>query len=267
MNTAAADQAYALTRSVNVDQVLAQRGAYAASLNAAAAAMRVASTFGDVRITLDRDRSHKGSTHHWPDQDAVDEMLRRHDAAAWWNLLKDTGLYSFLDAEGRETWKKNLETGEHPAFLEANVIATFRLLHDQRGIIFERGVTSLFRTLSWDYKTNSPRKFGTRLIITHAIDHHGYLSFRFASTLDDLIRVMSVIDKRPEPDSARAGAYRHLQSLGWPKQANNVSLADLVQLRGFKNGNCHLTFLRLDVVEEMNRILARNHPNALPHAD
>jgi hypothetical protein len=91
MTTAAADQAYALTRSVNVDQVLAQRGAYAASLNAAAAAMRVASTFGDVRITLDRDRSHKGSTHHWPDQDAVDEMLRRHDAAAWWNLLKDIG--------------------------------------------------------------------------------------------------------------------------------------------------------------------------------
>lgn len=267
MTAAAADQSYALTKSVNVDQVLAQREAYAASLNAAAAAMRTAASYGDVRITLDRDRCRKANTYHWPDQDAVDELLRRHDAAAWWNLLKDTGLYSFLDAEGRETWKTNLDTGEHPAFLEANVVATFQLLNDQRGAIFERGVTALFRALSWDYKTNSPRKFGKRLVITHAVSFFDHVSDRFANTLDDLIRVMSIIDKKPEPDSARAGAWRHLQSLGWPRKANNVTVADLVQLRGFKNGNCHLTFLRLDVVEEMNRILARNHPNALPPAD
>ena len=265
--TTAAQESCALTKSVNIDQVLAQRDAYARSLNAAAVAMRNAGMHGDVRITLDRDRSRKGSTHHWPDQDAVDEMLRRHDAAAWWNLLKDTGLYSFLDAEGRETWKRTLETGEHPAVLEANVVATFQLLNDQRSAIFERGVTALFRSLSWDYRTNSPRRFGKRLVITHAVEHLDYVSFRFANTLDDLIRVMSIIDKKPEPDSARAGAYRHLQSLGWPKKANNITIADLVQLRGFKNGNCHLTFLRLDVVEEMNRILARNHPNALPPAD
>lgn len=34
-------------------------------------------------------------------------------------------------------------------------------------------------------------------------------------------------------------------------------------LRWFKNGNGHLTFSRPDLVEAMNRILAKHYPNAL----
>jgi hypothetical protein len=72
---------------------------------------------------------------------------------------------------------------------------------------------------------------------------------------------------QPQPDSARAGAYRQLQALGWTTTTNNVFLVDLLQLRGIKNDNCRLTFLRLNIVHDMSRILARNHPNALPPAD
>jgi len=38
---------------------------------------------------------------------------------------------------------------------------------------------------------------------------------------------------------------------------------DYFHLRWFKNGNGHLTFKRADLVEQMNRILAKHYPNAL----
>jgi len=32
--------------------------------------------------------------------------------------------------------------------------------------VFERGVINVFKELSWDFKTNSPCKFGAKIIVT-----------------------------------------------------------------------------------------------------
>lgn len=39
---------------------------------------------------------------------------------------------------------------------------------------------------------------------------------------------------------------------------------DYLHLRWFKNGNGHITFKRPDLVEQMNLILAKHYPHALP---
>ena len=130
--------------------------------------------------------------------------------------------------------------------------------------MFERGVVDVFRSLSWDFKTNLPVRFGKRLILTHIVDtpwcyarasHHG------CNRLDDLLRVMAVLDKKPEADFRRA-AYHQLNTANWPKSGDYAF--PHFSVRGFKNGNAHLTFTRPDLVDELNRILARQHPNALP---
>lgn len=41
---------------------------------------------------------------------------------------------------------------------------------------------------------------------------------------------------------------------------------DLFEIKGFLNGNAHITFLRPDLVDRMNQILAKHYPNALPPA-
>lgn len=266
MNAAAPAPENGLTKSVDVDVVIATRKAYADGLNAAAVAMREAGKHGDVTLIIPA-IGRRNRTFYWPGQEAVDEMVRRYDAAAWWRLLKDSGLYSFLDATGREAWKKNLDEGEHPELTEENLRSTFGMLYEQRGEMFERGVIALFRSLNWDYKTNAPCLFGKRLVVERAVEGQGFdfATFRFGNELDDLIRVMSILDDKPEPDSAGPqGAWQKLRAVGWPRKTKDAQLDGYVSVRGFKNGNAHLTFLRLDLVEKMNKILARHYPNALP---
>lgn len=49
-----------------------------------------------------------------------------------------------------------------PAVSEANILSTFEQLHQSKGEVFERGAINVFKGLSWDFKSNSPCKFGKR---------------------------------------------------------------------------------------------------------
>lgn len=140
-----------------------------------------------------------------------------------------------------------------------NIEATFTHLYGARGGMFERGVLACFRRLSWDYRTNQPFKFGKRIIVKYLLSQ-GSTNHRVTNELDDLIRVFCVLDGKPEPDH-RHGAY----ALVWNARHERRTEAenDYLHLRWFKNGNGHLTFKRLDLVEKINVILAKHYPNAL----
>jgi hypothetical protein len=277
--------------AVDVDAILAKRRAYVGHLEAAAVCLRKAGEYGDGKLEV-RSGGGRWGTKYFPEPEAVAHMVRNFDGAQWQHLLTASGLWTFLDTTAREAWTTHIREGTHPELNAENVRSTFAMLYEQRGEMFERGVVAIFRSLSWDYKTNLPVRFGKRLVITHALDPRGpYVSHTFCNKLDDLIRVMSVLDNSPEPDH-RNGAWHNLHAglngKEWPTTTNNIVLpapanggpqcdggrrcdvdtgaAGFFSLRGFKNGNCHLTFLRQTLVDEMNRILARHHPNALPPA-
>jgi hypothetical protein len=38
----------------------------------------------------------------------------------------------------------------------------------------------------------------------------------------------------------------------------------MIKIRCGSNGNGHVQFLRLDLVEQLNKIVAKHHPGALP---
>lgn len=195
----------------------------------------------------------------------VDKMIKEVDGKAWIFLIEQSGMKSFMDAKAREDWNKAIDKGEAPVLTMANIEATFTALLGARGDMFERGVIALFRNLSWDYKTNSPRMLGKRIILRYCVESYGYVSHNGANSLDDLIRVMSVLDGKPEPDH-RHGSYYTLKAAGWPKNGP-ATLHDMLSVRGFKNGNAHVTFLRTDLVDAMNKIIAKHHPNVLPPAE
>ena len=137
--------------------------------------------------------------------------------------------------------------------------------------MFDRGVVNVFRSLSWDYKTNEPRMFGERLILenmTHYDSGRGDLyrvSFDSGRTarLDDLTRVLMVIDGKPEPDS-RSGWYSRLNAAQRDRRQDVED--DYLFARYFIKGTVHVRFKRMDLVEQMNAILAKHHPNALAAA-
>ena len=193
------------------------------------------------------------------------------DVAAWDKLLHASGLWTFMDAKTRQRWCDDLEKRHVPELTEETIAATFRGLYAQRQDMFEQGVVEIFRGLSWDYKTNCPCKLGRRIILRNAVDAWGtgakcYVSgprYEAGNKLDDLLRVMHILDGQPEPDH-RQGSFALLREAPGPVQRQVTGLHGMISLRGFKNGNAHLTFLRMDLVDKLNEIVAKQCPRVLP---
>lgn len=208
----------------------------------------------------DRSGPRSGISHSGAD-DIRQLVVRGIDCGAWAYLMAQSGLRSLMDATAREKWDKAIAAGEVPELTEANVRSTFKMLHDSRGDMFERGVIACFKALSWQYKTNLPQKFGRRMVVTYLTGG----GFTKCDQLDDLVRVLSVLDGKPEPDHRR-GIYAALSAAGlngWPCKAGTVE-TEYLSIRTFKNHNGHITFKRPDLVEKMNRIIAKHYPGALP---
>jgi len=197
------------------------------------------------------------------------------DCNAWQYLMHESGLRSLMDAAARKKWDEAIMNGDVPEFTESNVRSTFGMLHDARGEMFDRGVIACFKALSWDYKTNLPQKFGKRIVLTYvrsqvssagrygsAGTSLGHVTFSKGDMLDDLSRVMTVLDGKPEADSARKGWYGRLMACD--KTTDPDAADDYLSVRSFRNGNGHVTFKRLDLVDRMNKIIAKYHPDALP---
>lgn len=202
-----------------------------------------------------------------PGGDAFERIRRELDAGGWAYLMRESGLRTFMDAQARRDWDSNLYEGKDvPALTPENVAATFTTLNESRADLFERGVINCFRRLSWDYKTNNPRKFGKRIIVNSLARTDGrwlWFSHDTCSQLDDLARVFHVIDGKPEPDH-RNGYWQRLEDAA--KASAPIIQDDYCSVRWYKRGTGHLTFKRPDLVERLNQILAKHHPNALPAA-
>lgn len=259
-----------LVKSVSVDNMVNQRAAVIARVRTAldllaeAETIAAAAHIGFPRLVLDNSFAFRygtavtGFACKLPD--AIEEITKHVDAAGWRYLLDESGLRSLMDATARATWNKAIGDGEFPELTLANVRSTFAALHEARGDMFERGVIACFRRLSWEYKTNLPALFGKRIII-QLKGSWGHLHHRTADELDDLMRVFHVLDGKPEADH-RNGIYALVAAAESRKEA--FAENDYLAMKWFKKGTGHITFKRLDLIERMNRIIAKHYPGALP---
>lgn len=202
------------------------------------------------------------------DDDAVATVMKRLDANAWQHLLHESGIRTLMDATARKEWDDKIANADVPELTAENIKATFGMLYQNRGEIFERGVVKVFRDLSWCYKTNRPFAFGKRIVIRflrHSVTGNGsslgWPNDGVCNKLDDLLRVFSVLDGKPEPD--HRGGFYHLLYGEDRRNQREVENA-YMQVRSFRNGNGHITFKRPDLVTKMNQILAKHFPAMLP---
>ena len=144
---------------------------------------------------------------------AMKAITRNLDRGIWRDLMKKSGMLSIMDAQARDQWYRNLEGDGIPAVSEANILSTFEQLHLNKGDVFERGVINVFKGLSWDYKSNSPCKFGKKIIVTGLVkyDRWGFgLNWGWRrDRLSDLERMLMLLDGKPVPD-IRADFTRRL---------------------------------------------------------
>ena len=197
---------------------------------------------------------------------AIKAIICNLDRSIWRDLMKKSGMISLMDAQAREQWYNSLEKDEIPAVSEENILSTFEQLHLNKGEVFERGVINVFKGLSWDFKTNSPCKFGAKIIVTGLIkyDQWGFgLDWGWQrDRLADLERVLMLLDGKPVPDN-RADVTRRLADHIHENRHSNRYEDGMFAIKYFQKGTAHITFKRQELVDKLNDIIARHSPGML----
>lgn len=102
---------------------------------------------------------------------AMKAITRNIDRSIWKNLMNKSGMQALMDAQARDEWYNSLESGDIPAISNANIVSTFEQLHQSKAEVFERGIINVFKSLSWDYKSNSPCMFGKKIIVDGLVQY------------------------------------------------------------------------------------------------
>lgn len=198
---------------------------------------------------------------------AMKAITRNLDRSIWRELMKKSGMLSLMDAEARNQWYNSLEKDDIPAISEENILNTFEQLHLSKGDVFERGAINVFKGLSWDYKSNSPCKFGKKIIVTGLVkcDRRGFgLSWGWQrDRLADLERMLMILDGKPVPDN-RADVTRRLGDHIHENRHSNHYEDEMFAIKYFQKGTAHIVFKRPELVDKLNDIIARHYPGALP---
>ncbi len=189
------------------------------------------------------------------------------DRSIWRDLMKKSGMISLMDAAARDEWNRNLELDDIPAISEENIITTFKQLHSNKSEVFERGVINVFKSLSWDYKSNSPCKFGKKIIVNGLVNYSrwGYnlTGGKRRDQLADLERMLNLLDGKTVPENRNdlgVRLDRHIDA----QRTSEVFEDDYFSIRYFQKGSGHITFKRQDLTEKMNNIVAKHYPGMLP---
>lgn len=204
------------------------------------------------------------------------------DRNIWQRLFALTNVETLMDHKTRrELWERL----EHPRFYARqpndseslppltaeNIEATFGHVRSQVPEYFERGVEAVYQALSWDHKTNEPSRIGSKLIVNGAFYNWPRRMQGDTITLDrneslhDLERVLCVIDGQPGPvNGSGLRSMSHLKWGTWYEVPSPSGGTPLMRLKVFRTGTTHVEILNKEHVNELNRIMARRHPGAIP---
>ena len=197
---------------------------------------------------------------------AIKAITQNIDRSIWKDLMNKSGMLALMDAQARDEWYNSLEKDDIPAVSEENILSTFDQLHQSKAEVFERGIINVFKGLSWDYKSNSPCKFGKKIIVDGLVQYDRWgFHFRHGrrrEQLADLDRMLNLLDGKPVPKNRNDFSVRldaHIR-----KQHASVFEDEYVEIRYFQKGTGHIIFKRSDLIDKMNGIVARYFPATLP---
>lgn len=198
---------------------------------------------------------------------AMKAITRNLDRGIWRDLMKKSGMLSVMDAQARDQWYNSLEKDDIPAVSEKNILSTFEQLHQNKGEVFERGVINVFKGLSWDFKSNSPCKFGKKIIVNGLVKHDrwgfGLNRGWQRDSLADLERMLMLLDGKPVPDN-RADVTRRLSDHIHENRHSNCYEDQMFAIKYFQKGTAHISFKRSELLDKMNNIVAKHFPSMLP---
>lgn len=276
--------AYAPIPSISIDALLAARDELLATLVAfderLAKATEAIGRFDVRSITVElaflsgRELRFTGFEGHRLE---TEDARREIDRSVWEALFRRSGLDDLMDKQTRDDFYSGLHGRAHydgrtehpPALTRENIEATMRGIGARADEFFGKAVESVYRRLSWNYKTNAPYRLGERMIVSTAYeywqtpDSTGCLSHLRPETLGDLYRCLCVVAGEPLPTHTTGlGALKQIRIGEWfdvPPTGKRVLLSAKV----FKNRNAHVRLHIPEAVDALNRIMAARRPFSL----
>lgn len=188
---------------------------------------------------------------------AKHRLSKEVDRALWSYLGERVGIVKLMDETALKQWRSAIDENTPPCTRE-NIESTFQQLHQNRGLIFKRGLVNTFKRLdAANYRTNDAFKIGKKVIINNVMSY-GSLG---EQNITDLERCLYILDGQEPPeykDSVR-------QIIG---QVHSGKLDEAetpyFTMKFFQNGNAHLKFTRFDLIDQCNKIIAAYYGGALP---
>ena len=215
----------------------------------------------------DHDREHFLFSLKVGDEDKFTANARRlTDIDVWSHIIQMTDLESIMDKEAKDELRNSLHH-DPPEINVENIYATLERFHRDANMIWQRGLANCFSNLDRRFRSHDGWKIGSRIILDYAFNEHGNWNWNrnHEDTLTDVERVFYQLDERRQPASycgilqainqERRGTYQGARQ--------SVIESEFFRLRIFKNGNCHIWFLRDDLVEKANKVLAEYYGEVL----
>lgn len=192
-------------------------------------------------------------------RESLDKVRQELDCRMWRRAMDLTGFRQLMDAEEVKRFDSSLEKTP-PEFNDDNIRATFVELQLRSEEMFRRGVFNVFRGLSDAYRTNAaePFRIGTKVIMKSMVrpafrrglcvnDSMGNYA---GNKVDDIDRVVKTLDGKPFSSRALECAM----NVAFEKR--EVYEDEYFRAKGFMNGNMHLEFKRLDLLDKVNEQIA-----------
>lgn len=213
-----------------------------------------------------------------PQRDRYSRIARRLiDTNVWAYMVERTDLERLMDKEAKDELRQQMayiperidrDTGQiineeemakglPPATVE-NIYSTLQAFMAESGLIFRRGIANAFANLDRRFKSHDGFKVGSRVILSHAFDGYGNWSWssQHRDTLIDIERTFSMLDGNMTGSYTSAVGEINASRQGRYSPHQSETITRYFKVRIFKNGNAHLWFLRDDLVEKVNRLLA-----------
>lgn len=198
------------------------------------------------------------------------EEIERHINQGLWRASMDkTGFRQLLDNQAEKEFNDSLEK-DCPNFTIENIKTQFLSLYQNSEEMFNRGLINVFKSLDHSYRTNEkePFKVGKKLIVGYMVSNWlGYLQVSYSqyssgsARINDLDRVFKTLDEKEHNPRELENAINAVF-----KEGENIYQDEYYRIKGFKNGNMHIEFLRADLLEKANDIIAKHWGDALPDA-
>lgn len=207
-----------------------------------------------------------GDHHQRMNFNDVESAVREARRGIWETLLERLELRRIMSIKAWEKLHNEVHKGSDvPEVTEENVRAMARQFRDQLPEMLRAAVREVFEWLTpqsqWHaYKTNSRFEIGRKVVLSYALDTwqgkvfgDWKLSYSRAQHFNALENVFTSLDGKGSVTKTHyseiAEALRKI-----PAGAPCVGETEYFAFRGFQNGNLHLTFKRLDLLQRFNAL-------------